>query len=276
MGKGPGLFTEIGKKAKDLLSKDYLQDQKFTVTTQTDTGLVFTSTGLKKGGSFAGDVQTKFQKKNITTEIKVDTNSKISSVITADDVAPGVKTKFSFTIPDQLSGKVEVQYNHEHATINTSVGLNAAPIVELNGAIGNDGVAVGGEVAFDTGSGALLKYNAGLGFSKPDFSASLLLLEKGDQVKASYLHSVSPASGTVVAAEISHRFSTNENTFTLGSSYRVDPLTTVKTRLNSHGKIAALLQHQWRPKSLVTFSGEVDTKALDKKTKVGLALALSP
>ncbi|CAL5371147.1 unnamed protein product [Camellia sinensis] len=40
MAKGPGLYTEIGKKARDLLYKDYQSDHKFTVTTYSPTGVV--------------------------------------------------------------------------------------------------------------------------------------------------------------------------------------------------------------------------------------------
>jgi voltage-dependent anion channel protein 2 len=100
--------------------------------------------------------------------------------------------------------------------------------------------------------------------------------DKGDTLKASYLHTVSPVSRTTVAAEIAHKISKNENTFTVGGLYELDVLTTVKARLNNHGKLAALLQHEWRPKSLVTISGEVDTKALDKSAKMGLAVSLKP
>ncbi|CAL5403465.1 unnamed protein product [Camellia sinensis] len=39
MAKGPGLYTEIGKKARDLLYKDYQSDHKFTVTTYSPTGV---------------------------------------------------------------------------------------------------------------------------------------------------------------------------------------------------------------------------------------------
>ncbi len=100
--------------------------------------------------------------------------------------------------------------------------------------------------------------------------------DKGDTLKASYLHTVSPVSRTTVAAEIAHKISKNENIFTVGGLYELDVLTTVKARLNNHGKLAALLQHEWRPKSLVTISGEVDTKALDKSAKMGLAVSLKP
>lgn len=276
MGKGPGLFADIGKKAKDLLTKDYLQDQKITITTETESGLAFTTTSVKKGDLLIGDVLTQFKNKNVTTDIKVDSNSCIYTTVTVDELAPGLKTVLNFTIPDKTSGKLEVQYRHEHAGICSAVGMTAVPVVEVNAAFGGEGFSLGGEVSFDTGSGVFTKYNAGLGLNKPEFSAALLILDKGETLKASYLHNVNSDTKTTVAAEILHKLSTSDTTFTVGSSYALDPLTTVKTRLNNHGKLGALLQHEFRPKSTVTFSTEVDTKALDRQAKVGLALALKP
>ena len=81
---------------------------------------------------------------------------------------------------------------------------------------------------------------------------------------------------SVGVAEVTRRLSLNENTFTVGASYAVDPSTVVKTRLNSHGKLGALLQHELMQKSVLTVSSEFDTKALDKSPRLGLALALKP
>jgi len=276
MGKGPGFYSEIGKKTKDLLTKDYTYDQKFTVNTATSAGLNFVTTGVKKGEVFAADISTNFKRNNITADVKVDTKSNILATVTVDEFTAGAKSIFSFTIPDSKSGKVEVQYTHDHVGITSSIGLTPNPLVDVTAAIGSEGLVIGGEVGYDTATGRLTKYNAGVGFTKPDFSTAVTLIDKGDTVKASYLHLINPTSRTQVAAEIAHKFSKNENTFTVGGLYELDPLTTLKGRLNNHGKMAALLQHEWRPKSLVTISGEVDTKALDKSAKIGLALALKP
>ena len=97
-----------------------------------------------------------------------------------------------------------------------------------------------------------------------------------DTVTASYYHCVSPLTNTAVGAELSHSFSSNENTFTMGTQYSLDPLTTVKARMNNYGRTSALIQHELRPKSLFTISCEVDTRAIEKSAKVGLALALKP
>lgn len=171
---------------------------------------------------------------------------------------------------------MEVQYLHDYAGICTSVGLTANPIVNFSGVVGTNIVALGTDVSFDTKTGDFTKCNAGLSFTNADLVASLNLNNKGDNLTASYYHTVSPLTSTAVGAEVNHSFSTNENIITVGTQHRLDPLTSVKARINNFGKASALLQHEWRPKSLFTVSGEVDTKSVDKGAKFGLALALKP
>ncbi|XP_057530626.1 mitochondrial outer membrane protein porin of 36 kDa-like [Amaranthus tricolor] len=276
MVKGPGLYSDIGKRAKDLLYKDYQSDHKFTLTTVTSAGVAITSTGAKKGDLFLADVGTKFTNKNVTTDVKVDTNSNLLTTITIDEPAPGLKAIFSFRVPDQRSGKVELQYLHEYAGISTSIGLTANPIVNFSGVIGSSTLALGTDLSFDTASGNFTKCNAGLSFTNADLIASLNVNDKADTLNVSYYHIVSPLTNTAVGAELNHSFSTNENTLTIGTQHALDPLTSVKARVNNYGKASALIQHEWRPKSTITISGEVDTSAIEKSAKVGLALALKP
>jgi voltage-dependent anion channel protein 2 len=100
-------------------------------------------------------------------------------------------------------------------------------------------------------------------------------IEKGDVLKASYSHTMNPMTKTTIAAEIGHIFSRNENTMMVGGLYEFDMSTIVKARLNNFGKIGALVPYEWRPKSTITFTGEVDTKALENSAKIGLALAMT-
>ena len=106
-------------------------------------------------------------------------------------------------------------------------------------------------------------------------SSLLCRTDKGQTLKASYVHSVNLFHS--VAAEMTHRFSSLENSFTIGSSHAVDPFTVVKTRFSDNGKAAMLCQHEWRPKSLITFSAEYDSKATHTANpKYGISLALKP
>ncbi|XP_077215410.1 voltage dependent anion channel 4 [Tasmannia lanceolata] len=272
----PAPFSVIGKNAKDLLTKGYFFDHKFTMMMLSSTGLGVTTTGVKRDQLFIGDINTQYKSGNTTVNVKVDTSSNISTTVTVDELFPCVKTAFSFKIPDHQSGKLNVQYLHNHAAINSSIGLTPTPLLELAAAVGSKDVSLGAEVGFDTASASITKYNAGVGINKQDYSAALILADKGQTLKASYIHAVNPITGAAVAAEITHRFTTGENSFTIGSSHTVDPFTVVKTRFSDNGKVAALCQREWRPKSLVTLSAEFDPKAVESPTRFGLALGLKP
>ncbi|XP_065625748.1 mitochondrial outer membrane protein porin 2 [Quercus suber] len=276
MSKGPGLFTDIGKKAKDLLTRDFNSDQKFTVSTYSDAGVALTSTAVKKGGFSTGDVAAQYKYKNAIFDVKVDTESNISTIITFTEILPSTKTIASFKVPDYNSGKLEVQYFHDHATLTTAVALNQSPAIDVSATIGTPSIAFGAEAGYDTTTGNFTKYTAGLSVAKPESSASIILGDKGDSIKASYVHHLDEFKKSAAVGEITRKFSTNENTFTVGGSYAIDSLTVVKAKLNNHGKLGALLQHEVIPKSVLTVSGEVDTKALDKNPKFGLAIALRP
>ncbi|XP_076925710.1 mitochondrial outer membrane protein porin of 34 kDa-like [Bidens hawaiensis] len=276
MVKGPGLYSDIGKKIRDLLNRGYQGDHKFTITTYSPTGVAITSSGTKKGDLFLADVNTQLKRNNVTADIKVDTSSNLSTTIVVDEPAPGLKALLSFKVPDQRSGKLELQYLHDYAGISTSIGLTANPVVNFSGVLGTTSAAIGTDVSFDTKTRDFTKYNAGISFSNADLIAALTLNDKGETLNASYYHTMKLLTSTSVGAEVNHNFSTNVNTITVGTQHALDPLTTVKARVNNFGKANALIQHEWRPKSLFTISGEVDTKAVDKSAKFGLALVLKP
>lgn len=274
MGKGPGSFGDIGKKAKDVLYKDYFYDQKFSISTKTQSGVSFHTTGLKKGEEFSSDVKSEFHYADVKTEIKVDHKSKIHVAVQAEDVAPGLKATVKGIIPDANSGKVELHYKQPFSHSSLSVGLVSQPVLEGAVALGAHGLVVGGEAAYDTATSTATKYNFGVGIVQADYAASILVTDKLDTVKASYLHTLS--SDTSLAVEIAHKVAKKDITFTAGASYKLDPLTLTKIRLNNRGSIAALVQHEYRPKSHITFSGEVDSKNIDKSAKFGVALSLKP
>ncbi|CAI9111278.1 OLC1v1011463C1 [Oldenlandia corymbosa var. corymbosa] len=276
MSKGPGLFSDIGKKAKDLLTKDYISDQKLSISTTSYTGVALTSTAVKKGGLSTGDVATQYKYNNILFDVKVDTASNVSTTFTFADIIPSSKTIASLKFPEYNTSKIEVQYFHPHATLTTAAALNQSPAVDLSVTLGTPTFALGAEASYETSTGKLTKYNAGIAVTKPESCASIILGDKGDTIKASYVHHLDQLKRSAAVAEITRRFSTNENTFTVGGSYAVDPFTTVKMRLNNHGNLGTLLQHQLLSKSILTISSEFDTKALEKTPKFGVALALKP
>ncbi|KAJ6814692.1 mitochondrial outer membrane protein porin 1-like [Iris pallida] len=133
---GPGLYADIGKKARDLLYRDYQTDQKFSITTLTANGVAITATGTKKTDLIFGEIQSQLKNKNVTVDVKTNSNSNVFTTVTIDELAtPGLKTIISFVVPDQKSAKVELQYLHDYAGVNASIGLTANPVVNLSGVL---------------------------------------------------------------------------------------------------------------------------------------------
>ncbi|XP_056166912.1 mitochondrial outer membrane protein porin of 34 kDa-like [Syzygium oleosum] len=196
--------------------------------------------------------------------------------ITVDEPCPGLKTIFSFTVPDQRSGQIELQYLHDYAGTSTSVGLTANPVVNFAAVLGSNVLSLGTSVSFDSKTSNFTKCNASISFSNADLIASLAMNNKGDSLIASYYHIVNLVTKTAIGAEVTHGFSSNVNTITVGTQHALDPLTMLKARINNSGKASALIQREWHPRSFFTVSGEVDTKSIDKSAKVGLTPALKP
>ncbi|XP_019195594.1 PREDICTED: mitochondrial outer membrane protein porin 2-like [Ipomoea nil] len=276
MSPGPGLFSDIGKKAKDLLTRGYISDHKLSVSTYSDTGVALTSTAVKKGPRSTGDVSVQYKYMNILADAKVDTESNISTTLTFTDIVPSTKTIASLKFPDYNTGKLEVQYFHHHATLSTVVALKHSPIVDLSVTLGTPTFALGAEASYETASGKLTKYTAGISLTRPHSCAAIILSDKGDTIMASFMHHLDAKKKTAAVGEISRKLSSNENTFTVGGSCAVDHLTNVKLKLNNHGRLGAVLQHTVIAKSVLTISSEFDTKALDKTPRFGVALALLP
>ncbi|KAK3138156.1 hypothetical protein QOZ80_5AG0365250 [Eleusine coracana subsp. coracana] len=273
---GPGLYSEIGKKARDLLYKDYHTDQKFTLTTYTANGTAITFANTMKDAALFSEIQSQLKKENVTVDVKATSDSNVTTTFTVQDLGtPGLKAILCIPFPYQKSAKAELQYLHHHAGVTAIVGLNASPSINLSGAFGTKAVAVGADAAYDTSTGEFTKYNAGLSYSSgDDFVAAVNVNNKGDCLAASYFHKVNPS--TSVGGEFAHSFSSNENTLTFGTQHSLDPLTTVKARFNNYGMASTLVQHEWRPKSFITLSSEVDTKAIEKNSKVGVSVVLKP
>ncbi|KAI5442929.1 hypothetical protein KIW84_011820 [Lathyrus oleraceus] len=113
--KGPGLFSDIGKLSRDILTKDYNSDQQFTISSSTNSGIDLHSTLLKSRGLSSGDVAAQINHKNNTLIFKVDTESSVLTTFTLTGFVSYAKAVASIQLPDYKSGKIEVQYLHDHA-----------------------------------------------------------------------------------------------------------------------------------------------------------------
>lgn len=101
-----------------------------------------------------------------------------------------------------------------------------------------------------------------------------LCRDKLDTVKASCYYTVNPSTNTAIAAELKHSFSTSDTSLAIGAQHAFVPLTTLKGKINTHGKVAALIQQGLGDKFFVTLGGEVDFMDQGRIPNIGLSMAL--
>nr|GMC50505.1 mitochondrial outer membrane protein porin 2-like [Ipomoea batatas] len=274
--EGPGLFSSFGKKAKEILTTGYSSHQKFTVASRSRDGVAIVSVLAKKGSLSTGTVEAKYNCKDTSIYVKIDTDSNILTILTFNDILPSTKAIASCRLPDLNSAKFEAQYFHEHARFTMAMRPSKSPAIDVSATIGTPHIAFGTEASYAFAVRNFTKYNAGVSLTKPNFSVSVILAEKGDALRATYLHHLDQKKRGTVVGEMERKFSANKSTLTVGCSYAVDAHTTVKAKLNNHGKLGALVQHELKPKSSLTVSGSFDTKAMDRIPKFGVSLSFIP
>ena len=88
---------------------------------------------------------------------------------------------------------------------------------------------------------------------------------------------MNPLTKTAIAAELKYSLSIKETGVTIGAQHAFLPETLVKARLDTTGKVGALIQQGFWQRFYVTMAGEMDFGASsDKVPKVGVSMALRP
>ncbi|KAK9278820.1 hypothetical protein L1049_028399 [Liquidambar formosana] len=237
MSMRPGFYYEIGKKARDLLYRDYTQQQPL-------------------------HYHYRFIDWSVDLSLQIE------------DIAPGLNAVFRFIVPDYK--KVEVGYLSDYAGITAGITLAANPFLSFSGVVGTGFFSLGTELTFDTAARMFTDYSAGLRFNTAFLIASLALTDKGDTLNATCFRTVNTLTKTAIAAELSHSLSLNETAFAIGTQHGLTPFTLIKARVNTYGQAGALIQHELWQKFYFTISGEVDARDNQRFPKVGLSIALRP
>ncbi|XP_061984926.1 mitochondrial outer membrane protein porin 2-like isoform X2 [Populus nigra] len=233
--QAPLLFSNFGKKPLDLVAEGYSKDHKFSISTCSTTGAKLTSRAVKRGRLSTASVAAQYKYKDATINVIVDSKSPISTTLTLSrKFLPSLNTSASLKLPKYDSSTTK----------------------------------------YEIASRQFREIDAGFSMTKPNYDASITMGNKGDFLRASYIHYFDHKKKVAAAAVISHRFSKKENALTVGGSWIMDNITTVKARVDDRGKIMMLLQYGIISKSCLTIASEFDTKSLNKIPGIGLAFSL--
>ncbi|KAG6789715.1 hypothetical protein POTOM_005839 [Populus tomentosa] len=309
--QAPLLFSNFGKKPLDLVEAGYSKDHKFSISTCSTTGAKLTSSAVKRGQLSTASVAAQYNYKDATINVIVDSKSPVNfNNSNIKQKVPSIPEYFCFTEiakirfqhgyniyhelalgMDQLypqmqrqpgisaikmivRRKLQAQYLHKYAALATSFSLHHTPKIQLSASAGTSSLAFGIQTKYEIASRRFREIDAGFSMTKPNYDASITMGNKGDFLRASYIHYFDHKKRVAAAAVISHRFSKKENALTVGGSWIMDNITTVKARVDDRGKIMMLLKYGIKSKSCLTIASEFDTKSLNKIPGIGLAFSL--
>eukprot|EP00286_Rhodomonas_abbreviata_P003768 CAMPEP_0181343146 /NCGR_PEP_ID=MMETSP1101-20121128/31423_1 /TAXON_ID=46948 /ORGANISM="Rhodomonas abbreviata, Strain Caron Lab Isolate" /LENGTH=191 /DNA_ID=CAMNT_0023454741 /DNA_START=71 /DNA_END=642 /DNA_ORIENTATION=+ len=186
-------FGDVQKKSGDLLSREYFFDKKFKLTSKASNGVKFTTEGCLAPKSASGSLSASFgtSLKGLTVDkLAVTTAGRFKGEASLSDALPGTKLviKGEDGGGKNPSGKLDVQYTKDALRVDTSLDFTDGPTVHTAATYGYKQYLVGAELKYNTmlddkGSPAVEDYNAVLGYTQADVSASVKTANKAQVFK---------------------------------------------------------------------------------------------
>jgi len=237
----PGLYADIGKKASDLLTKEFPDKPKFELKTKTSNGVVQELSLTKNGDALLGVINPKytFVKQGVTVGVTADTDKNTKFEVSIDRLLPGLKLTTIVDSKKLNAIQFDGEYKHDYVSLNGSVDVLNTEGTEaaLAGVVGYEGFSVGLQSKYSRG--ALSAVNGTAAYTTNDYVFTLFGLFKSNRIGVSYYHRINPfaAAGFDASFDLD-KAQASPSKLTVGGSYQLDIDTTVKGKLDTDGKLS--------------------------------------
>jgi voltage-dependent anion channel protein 2 len=247
-------------------------NQVVSISSKTVDGVEFTATTAKRDDKVETALKAGYKYKNIQTNVTFNHLGKVVASATVSDIAPGLSATILGTLPDVHTAKLGIDYTLPHLTLKSTVGLTAAPAVDISATSGYNDVVFGGLATFDTAkNNSLTKWTLGVGYTRLDYQVAALLADQGETLKVQYAHNVDPTQS--VGGEVSKSLHKDDATLiTLGYLKRLQNGSLAKVRLDNTGIASFLYEQELQPKTKLALASQFDATNLEKAPKIGIAL----
>uniref|UniRef100_A0A061R571 Voltage-dependent anion channel protein 2 n=1 Tax=Tetraselmis sp. GSL018 TaxID=582737 RepID=A0A061R571_9CHLO len=263
-------FSDIGKAAGDLLSKGFDLKSTVTINSTAGDGTKMALKTVKDGDKLSGDVKLSKSFPEADVDVNISSGAKVSVTAATSKLYPGLKCSLAGSIPDHTSGKLTLDFKAPHVTTKTVVGLTPNPQLSMAAAFGIKTGIVGADVTYDTAKNALTKWSVGAAYIRPDYSAGIVLADKGETLKATYYHSIDATQKA--GCEIVRKLNTESTAFTMGYQKSLESGAVLKARLANSGIAAVSYSFSPAAKTTLNVAGQVDAANLDKNSKIGMSM----
>ncbi|KAI8973620.1 eukaryotic porin/Tom40 [Mycotypha africana] len=278
----PVAFNDIGKSAKDLLTKDFpVGNVKLEVKTTAPNGVIFKVNGNRdnKTGIIVGDIETKFaDKKNGITLTEAWTTSNVlnGKVELENNLAKGLKLELlTSLLPSVNERAAKINAIYKKPNVHTVATLDVFKTnFNVNTVFSQRGYLVGTEVAYNILDGKIGRYNAAVGYAAAEHGVAFHLTNNLTNISASYYHHVNSdleASGRATWDSKG----ANAVALEVGAKLKLDSTAFVKAKISNAGVLGLAYTQSLRPGVKVNLGASIDTTRLNENAhKLGLSLTL--
>jgi len=235
----PPKFEDLGKDAKDLLSKSYnvgeIKLEGKTMAANETTEFVSNLTHNTESGAVGATLETKWKHPpyGVLFTEKWNTDNVIMSKLTYDQIANlTLDAEATFEpVTGKKSSKVKASHVSNHSNVIGDIDLDfAGPTVNLSGVFGYGGWHAGYQASYDTANSKLVANNVALGYKGADFTVHGAVLD-ATKFTGSVYHSVN--GGLAVGAQASWAAGTDATSFTLGLKKDLDSTASIKAKVDN-------------------------------------------
>ncbi|KAH8685503.1 outer mitochondrial membrane protein porin [Tricladium varicosporioides] len=271
-------FADIAKSSNDLLNKDFyhLSKAALEVKSNTPNNVAFKVTGKSTHeGATSGLLEAKYTDKptGLTLTQSWNTANALDTKIELKDaIAKGLKAEVlgSFLPATQAKGaKFNLHFQQANFHGRAFFDLLKGPTANVDAVIGQDGFLAGAAAGYDVQKAAITNYSAAIGYTAPQYTASITAANNLSVFSASYYHKVNSQVEAGAKATWDSK-SGNQVGLEVASKYRLDPVSFAKVKINDRGVAALAYNVLLRPGVTLGLGASLDTQKLDQAThKIG-------
>jgi len=289
----PGLFTDLGKRLSDLLTKEFPSEKgenkvSWRGSPNKETTLE-TNIVQRKDGSLIGTFIPKYNHREwgTTFSAEINTRREVKVEAVADDFlsVDGLKTTATgYSKGAENYGEFGLEYKHEMATVTTSVdyGKLNGSTVKASAVIGAQGIALGAKTEYFFGGESELKdLTTTLSYSSPEFDLTAFGRiqsvndEDKNELGATYFHRIN-SDWQVGAEAVFETANTDAKPkLTFGTQYALHPDSILKAKFDTAGKLGLSLQQKFNRNAKITIASTIDTNNLSGKNASNINFTLA-
>jgi len=237
------LFKKFGKDLADLFKEKFDFKKQVKVKQIAQNGITVETTGeAQKSGDYSGNIKGSYKQPDFGLfEVELNTLGATNYSVKADKLSKGLTVKVSGD--EKPSAKAEVDYQVE--MYSASLGLEHNPggnVVETGGALGYEGVSVGGSVKYDISGGNLTDYNGGVEYTQPRYTTTVKTANQASKLSFTEIFKYSAA--TTLGGNFTYDINSGKYVVTAGAGYAFDPSCYSKAKIDSDGYLTTLWEHR--------------------------------